>query len=105
MSFDLSETRLNSRDIADKLNVHPSQIVRWCRRGLLLSDGSRLRLPAVFVGRELRIREADLSEFITRKTEDRGIGVDDRPGPRSPARRQRESQHATRRLDAAGVGV
>lgn len=51
-------------DVANILGNHPSACVRWIQRGVLLKDGSRVRLNAIRVPGAWRVAPADLEAFL-----------------------------------------
>lgn len=46
---------LTAQEAADYLRVHVATVLRWCKAG---------KLPAFRIGREWRIREADLEQLV-----------------------------------------
>jgi hypothetical protein len=80
--------------------VSASTIWRWCRKGVKLPGGGTLRLECVRVsGRWLTSVEA-LSRFVARQTP---AIENDAPAPRSPGRRQRDSERAAAELEQQGI--
>jgi hypothetical protein len=58
-------------DIAQTHGIHPSAVVRWMRRGAILSNGSRLYLRFVRLPGGYRIKPEWLDEFLAALTADR----------------------------------
>lgn len=78
--------------------VHVATAWRWCKKGLLLPDGSRLRMEAVCAGRNLVTSRDAVDKFLSRLTEARLNVVD---GPENePTGRTPEKE---RELQAAGL--
>ena len=77
---------ISPNDVARDLDVHPSAIVRWMRRGTLLNDGSRvclthLRLPGGF-----RTTQEWLDEFLQAVADDKAgkqVATPEAPRPRA----------------------
>jgi hypothetical protein len=53
------------------LGVDPSAIVRWCKLGIVLADGKRLRPAYVRTPNGFRITEEHLNEFLEAVKADR----------------------------------
>lgn len=56
---------------ARRLDTHPNSITRHIRNGVLLRDGSRLRLRATVTPGGYRITDADVDAFYEALTADR----------------------------------
>ena len=81
--------------------THLSTILRWILQGAKAPDGSRIRLEGIRLGgRWLTSREA-LQRFAERLTPHFGGG--DRPAPRGPTKRHRDSERAAAELKQLGV--
>ena len=82
--------------------THPSTLARWITEGVLLPDGSRVRLEATrLCGKWITSLEA-LQRFADRQTPQ--LSADpDAPAPRGPAERQRAAEAAGRELDRIGI--
>jgi hypothetical protein len=81
--------------------THLSTLLRWILQGSRGPDGAVVRLEAVRLGgRWVTSREA-LQRFAERLTP--RLDADPAPVPRSPARRQRESERAARELGQLGI--
>ena len=65
------ETYLTPADIAKNLGVHPSTPVRWCNRGVVLSDQTCVRLKHLRLPGGIRVKPEDLDAFLAAITEDR----------------------------------
>ncbi len=84
------ETNLSPAYVAHKVDVAPSAVVRWMTKGVLLRDGTRLRLQCVRLPGSFRTSNAWLDEFLEVIASDKaGIpaGASDAPkAPRQSAR-------------------
>lgn len=67
MTPQIEPALLRLEQVASRLAVSPSTVRRLIRRG---------DLPVVRVGRQLRVRPADLADFIQSHTEDKGESHD-----------------------------
>ncbi len=90
--------------VARKKKTHPTTPWRWIRRGVVLSDGRRIRLAAHKVGGTWRVTQQALDEFIAATTaasmpED----ADFYDAPRSPREHDRAAARAGQELEAAGI--
>jgi len=65
------ETYLKPAEIARDLNIHPATPVRWCNRGVVLSDQTCIRLKHVRLPGGIRVKREDLDAFLTAITADR----------------------------------
>ena len=65
-----TETYLSPAEIARELNLHPSAPVRWCNRGAVLSDQTRIHLKHIRLPGGVRIKREDLDAFIAALTAD-----------------------------------
>ena len=107
-----TENRIKLGEAAQRFGVHPSAIWRWCRRGLLASNGARVRLTHTRFGRTIYTTEAALDAFgaeLAHADVERFESADaaarpaaDTP-PRSESRREKEIARAERDLQRAGV--
>jgi hypothetical protein len=78
--------------------VHPSTPYRWATRGVLLRDGSRLKLEAIVLsGRPVSTRAA-LLRFIAAQQPDDTTDNSTSTPLSGPARRRRDSENAGREL-------
>jgi excisionase family DNA binding protein len=57
---------LTLEEVADYLRVHLTTVRRWCREG---------QLPALRVGRTVRVRRADLDTWWRERTQAPGLGA------------------------------
>jgi hypothetical protein len=81
--------------------VSAATIWRWCPRGVRLPGGGVVRLECVRLpGRWLTSVEA-ISRFAARQT--LAMEHDPPPAPRSPGRRQRDSERAAAELGRLGI--
>jgi hypothetical protein len=67
----LEDEYISPAEIARPLGNHPSAPVRWMRRGVLLSDGSKLFLRHVVVPGGYRSTRQWVADFLEALTEDR----------------------------------
>jgi hypothetical protein len=82
--------------------THLSTFVRWIKDGVLLPDGSVVRLEAVRLGsRWFTSREA-LQRFAERQTP-RLDGQATEGAPRAPSVRQQASERAAAELERVGI--
>jgi len=82
-----TESYLSPSEIARELNLHPSAPVRWCNRGAVLSDQTRIRLKHIRLPGGVRIKREDLDAFIAALTDDRlqtSRAADPKPSPKAP---------------------
>jgi hypothetical protein len=79
--------------------VAPETLSRWHRKGILLPDGSRLKLKAVCVGGKYATKLSWLREFSDTLTAAREVGETHR----TPSERRRASEAAVRELEALGA--
>jgi hypothetical protein len=96
---DTAETYLTPADIARKLKLDPSAPVRWMRRGVLLADGSRLRLPHLCVPSGYRVKQESLDSFLQALADDRAGRVN--AAPKVPAK---SARHARMHAGLAAAG-
>jgi hypothetical protein len=88
---------------ARELDVDPSALIRWIRKGYKLSDGVREYLKATALPGGYRVRDEDLAAFLDTITQDRlGHTTAADAAVRSPATRQRAADRARAELKAAG---
>ncbi len=76
--------------------------VRHATRGILLLNGSRLRLEAIMIGGKLMTSRAAVLRFFTAQNET-DTATSPQPAPRSPAARNKAATKAGKELDALGV--
>ncbi len=62
---------LKPAEIARDLNINPATPVRWANRGVVLSDGTVIRLKHTRLPGGIRVKPEDLDAFLTAITEDR----------------------------------
>jgi hypothetical protein len=82
--------------------VHLSCVLRWITQGSKAPDGRRVRLEAVRVGGRWITSKEALARFVAALTP-RFQDEITAPALRSPAKRQRASERAARRLEAARI--
>jgi hypothetical protein len=99
-SLDTAGTYLTPSEIARRLKLDPSAPVRWMRRGVLLTDGSRLRLEHLCVPSGYRVKQECLDAFLQTLSADRAGKV--YAAPKGPARSARITQ-MNAALAAAGL--
>ena len=79
-----SERLLAPTEIARQLQVSPSAIHRWLTRGVLLADGSRLKLRSIRLPGSYRVRPEWLDAFLQAVADDRaGTPTDTLETPRT----------------------
>jgi hypothetical protein len=71
MSSVHAQPALTYTQIAHELGCHPSAPARWVLRGVLLKDGSRLKLEAIALPGSWRVERQALDKFLEILTEDR----------------------------------
>jgi hypothetical protein len=71
--------------IARILQVSPSAPLRWLTRGVLLSDGSRLKLKSIRLPGSYRVKPEWLDAFLGRLADDRAGKPDDAIEAAEPA--------------------
>jgi hypothetical protein len=81
--------------------THPAIVTRWIMRGIVLHDGSRLRLAATRTPGGWLVADEDLDHFLARLTADR-MGEPAPAEPSATATRKRELARVAVELDAAG---
>ena len=87
-------------DIARSLQVSPSAPLRWLTRGVLLADGSRLKLRSIRLPGSYRVRPEWLDAFLQAVADDRaGAPTDTLETPRT-ARTARISAMNAKLLEA-----
>lgn len=74
------EKYLTPADVANPLQMSPSGPARWMTRGVLLRDGSRLRLRHIRLPGGLRTLQSWVDEFLQAVAEDRA-GAAAKPKP------------------------
>ena len=80
--------------------IHKSTIVRWCLKGVKLSDGRRVYLDHIrAVGRIVTSREA-LVRFLAEQS---ALPTSDTPAIRTPTQRSKASERAAKELEALGI--
>jgi hypothetical protein len=72
-----------------RYDISPQTVIRHIRKGVRLSDGSIVRLPATLMPGGYRVRDEDADAFYAKLTRDR-LGVEaaplaPTPGPKSHA--------------------
>lgn len=81
--------------------VHVATITRWITSGVLLSDGSRLKLDAKRLPGRWVVTDDAVTKFIDRLTTDR-TGQPTPPPVSTSVARRRASERADRELDKIG---
>jgi hypothetical protein len=87
----LQSPPLKIATIARRHNKHYNSILRWLKEGVLLSDGKRIKLPAIRAGGTWEVSEEALSNFLDALT--RGYLSDDEAAVQG---RTPKSAHALR---------
>lgn len=87
---------------AKRYDDHPATWHRWLLKGLLMPDGSRLRLEAVMVGNTWFTSEPAIVRFISARTAKSG-DLPAAPPVRTATQRRKASESAAAKL--AGMGV
>jgi hypothetical protein len=83
-------------------HCHISTPLRWITRGVVTTDGRRVRLRASRLGaRWLTSREA-IADFMAALTPQSEMS-DQSQAPRTPGKRLREAERAAERLEALGI--
>ena len=101
-----AEDRLSASEVAAICKVERTCIFRWRSKGRLLSDGTRIFLSAVTVGRRTYITRSGLNEFLQAIADDetgRAGRALDRKSHRKevPASKAKRTKAAKAKLDAA----
>ena len=74
-----TEAHLTPVNIAREYQLDPSAPVRWMRKGVLLADGSRLRLQHICVPGGYRIKREWLDAFLQALADDRAGRINPAP--------------------------
>ena len=80
---------LSPSQIALLLNVHDNTVNRWCRDGVVFSDGKRRRPKSLRTPGGWRVLEDDLFAWLEAVKADRSSEPSDAPEAPRPARAQR----------------
>lgn len=96
----LGEDVIGMRAVGRMTGQHSASAQRQATQGLLLPDGSRLRLEAIKHGGRLLTSKQAVKRFIAAQNNPTAV-IDSQP-VRSPAARSRASESAARELEAAG---
>jgi hypothetical protein len=89
--------------------VHVATVTRWIVDGVLLRDGTRLRLRGTRLPGRWVVEPAALQEFLVALTADRSAtptSAQRTPQPvpaRTPSARRKADERAARRLDEIGI--
>lgn len=78
--------------------LHLSTLIRWCTRGIRQPDGTRVRLRSIRAGARWFTTDQWVDDFVAALTLAAVGDEATSPAPRSPSRRQRESEEAGRNL-------
>jgi hypothetical protein len=97
-----TDAYLSPGDIAQLLQVHPSAPVRWCRKGVVLSDDTKLYPEFVCTPGGYRIKRSALDAFLEAIKADRAGTPDETPAPK-PAPKSERVAAMNARLSAAGM--
>jgi hypothetical protein len=90
--------------VAHLLGCHPSAVIRWIKRGTVLSGGARLRLEASAIPGGWRIQKSALDRFVEALTADLSRPVEEAaPTPRRPDRARLAAMDAS--LQEQGFSV
>jgi hypothetical protein len=82
-------------EVAHELGCHPSALTRWTLKGVLLKDGTRLKLEAIALPGSWRVTREALDRFLTTLTADRTSNTPAATAPTKPVRSARsERVHA-----------
>jgi hypothetical protein len=87
------------RGVGPHLNT--STLWRWCRQGVLLPDGRRVRLEALRVAGRWVTSEKALARFVA--AQQAVSGPAEASVPPTPAQRQRAAERAGAELEARGA--
>jgi hypothetical protein len=87
---------------ARKYGTHPNTFIRWCRDGVLFSDGTRRRPEHVRTPGGYRATEGDVQEFLETVKADRERSDCASPPPPKPDRHSQRLAKARRTLAAQG---
>jgi hypothetical protein len=82
--------------------VNPSTPWRWCRKGVRVAGGGRLKLESVQIGAVTYTSRDALRRFLDRLAAARAGDVES-AATRSDAARERAAAASGRRLEAAGI--
>lgn len=88
-----------SAEAGRRWDISPQTVIRHIRKGVRLSDGSIIRLPATMMPGGYRVRDEDADAFYARLTRDR-LGADAAPLETGPISKAHANADAT--LEAAG---
>ncbi len=97
----LGETPIGMRAAARMVGQHSASLQRQATQGLLLPNGSRLRLEAIKHGGRLLTSKQALRRFIAAQNNPPAASPEDAT-PRSPAARSRASERAASELERMG---
>lgn len=81
--------------------THLSTLLRWINRGARGPGGTAIRLEAIRLGGRWLTSRAALQRFADRLTPT--ASDEPMPAPRTPGKRQRDSERAAARLTAKGI--
>lgn len=87
-------------DVAARAHTHRVTVTRWCKTGVPVAGGRRVRLEAVRVGAKLLTSAAAYARFVTAQTPAPDAADS---APRTPTQRQRASQAADAELAELGL--
>jgi hypothetical protein len=94
--------------VAHFCETHPSAPLRWIRRGVLLRNGTRLKLAGFATPGGWRVTRSALNEFLEALTADRQQAGDNstrprpRPRPRPSTRLRAKAARVAAELEAEG---
>lgn len=84
--------------------VSPCTVWRWLRDGIILPDGTRLRLESVRIGSGYLTSREAIDRFVIAQTEAHRAADDPAPpAPRTPTARARASERASKKLESMGI--
>jgi hypothetical protein len=89
-------------EVAHELGCHPSALTRWTLKGVLLKDGTRLKLEAIALPGSWRVNQDSLDRFLAALTADRTRNTPAESVPLRPVRSARSAQ-VHRELAEAGL--
>jgi len=102
MSGVQAQPALTYAQIAHELGCHPSAPARWVLRGVLLSDGTRMKLEAVALPGSWRVTREALDRFLATLTADRMAST---PAASAPIKRVRSARSEQVHADLVANGL
>lgn len=83
--------------------LHLSTLIRWCTRGVKLTDGSMIRLRAERIGTRWLTNDVWFEEFVSALTLAHTASASSRDTVRTPSERTRASDTAAKELSDMGA--